>query len=616
MSAPVSVTVEMYLNGAWTDITSYVRLNPGIDITFGIQSESATSDASVCSLVVNNRDGRFSPRYTSGAYYPHLKRNTPLRVKVGTTIRFVGELSEFPSRWNQNGADVWVTLTASGLLRRLAHAKQLDSTLTTAVRSLSNITGYWPCEDDARATSLASDSPTGTPGIIVGSPVLDAVDLGVGTHNVPTWAASSALFYPTAATATKFTAGCYVKLPTTGLTGGEQLFRVDVGGSAQSWRVLYSPASNGAVFVQCLSSTGVELLASSNITDATGLDGKTFYIKIECSNSGSNVAWALSTLDAGGTVSGSISTATVGAPTLGMIGGGTIAIPAGADYAAGHVVLASTDTALYNSTFDSGRAGYAGESVDARMARLATQYGITINVTAGATAPTEMGAQPDGSLLDVLRAAEKADAGGILRDSIDAVSLEYLTRRGRYNDQRALLSLDYSLKHVIPPFEPVDDDQQIRNDVKVNRDGGSSARKELTSGALSSADYPSGVGPYPFEDTYGVYADTQLPYLASWILRLGTVDETRFPAVAVDLIANPSKVGNVEAVRPGWRLEITNLPAYAGTSTATLQVVGWREHISSHERRVTFVCTPQAPWNVFELNDSTYGVLGTGVLAY
>ena len=618
MSAPVSVTVEIYINGAWTAITSYVRLDPGIDITLGIQNEGGISDASRCDLVVNNADGRFTPRNTSGAYYPYLKRNTPLRVKVGSTVRFLGEVSEFPTRWTPGGGSkhVWANLTASGMLRRLQHASSLQSTLTTAIQSLyvsgGTITGYWPCEDEDGSTVLASGLPGGAPATFTGSPDLAAVDLSVGTHAVPTWGAATAKFTPATASSTKFTAGFYVKLPAAGsLTGGEELFRCDVNGTAQSWRVLYSPGSGGGLFLQVIANDGTtELLATGSIT---GLDGLTFYVKIECSNSGSNVAYAFSTNDAGGTVSGSIASRTVGAPTLAQIGAGTIAIPAAADVAIGHVVLGSSDTSLFSSTFDSGRSGYAGETVNARMARLATLYGITIDVVGGSFTPTEMGAQPDGTLLDVLRAAEKADAGGILRDGVGVTGstpvLNYITRTGRYNELRSVLALNYASGHLSEPLEPVDDDAQLKNQAKVNREGGASARYVDSTSALGSAAYPTGVGPYPFEDTYGTYSDSALPYLASWVVRRGTVDETRWPALTVDLVKNASLVTDAEALRPGHRITVSNLPTFSGATSAALQVVGWREHLTSWERTITFICEPGAPFLVFELNNSTYGRL-------
>lgn len=615
MTAPVTVTVELYLNGAWTAITGYVRLDPGIDIRFGVSAEGGVADASEATLVVNNTDGRFTPRNTSGAYYPYLKRNTPLRIKVGSTVRFLGEVSEFPARWIENENVVWTPLVASGMLRRLQHAKQLDSTLVTAMRLITAaptdgaVTGYWPIEDEDGATSIYAEVG-GAPGVVVTSPNFAEVDPGIYSKPIPTWAGAAASFFPLAGSSTQFTAAFVLVLPPTGdLTGGEELFRVDVNGTAQSWRFLYSPTAGGKILLQVISSTGVEIKAD---TYGTALDGGTWFVKLECSNSGANVAWALS-LFGNDFNSGSLASAQVGAPTRADIGRGTIAIPATAAPAIGHVILTTGDQTINVSRFVDGLAGYAGESVDARMARLAADNGITIDVTAGATAPAEMGAQPDGSLLDVLRAAEKADAGGILRDGIgvtgNAPVLTYITRKARYNDQRSILALNYASGHLTPPLEPTDDDQQVRNQVKANREGGSSARATDATSALGSAAYPTGVGPYPFEDTYATYLDTGLPYLASWILRRGTIDETRWPALTVDLVRNSSLVTDAEALRPGHRISVSNLPTFSGVASVNLQVIGWAEHLSSHERRITFVCEPGSPFLVFQLNSSTYGHL-------
>jgi hypothetical protein len=106
------------------------------------------------------------------------------------------------------------------------------------------------------------------------------------------------------------------------------------------------------------------------------------------------------------------------------------------------------------------------------MARLSDQGGIDIQVVAGPYSPTEIGAQSDGSLLDALREAEKADAGGILYDSPDDSGLVYICRTARYNDQQPSFALDYEQGHLTPPLSPTDDDQQIRNDVTVNRANG------------------------------------------------------------------------------------------------------------------------------------------------
>lgn len=610
----VSVTVEMYLNATWVNITPYVRDDPGVEIVFGVQQENSTADPAEARMVVNNRDGRFTPRNAAGPYYPYLTRNTPLRVIVGAQTRFAGEVSEFPVRWEASESDVYVPLVASGVLRRLARSNVLDSTLKFAVTTAStiaDITGYWPLEDAVGSTRLASALPNTTGGFITTAPVFEDVDPGVMSKPIPSWDNARADFVPAAGTGTGFTAGILVVFPNAGtLTGGEELLRVGCAGTLNRWSFLYSPGSGGGILMQIVNSSGVEVYAS---TVLAGLDGRTCFLKLEAVNSGANVSWSLSDTISGG-FSGTILTAgSCGAPSGAAIGAGTIDP---GDVAIGHLILAKTNTALFLATFDAGMRGYAGEKVGARMTRLATQGGVPITVVDHPTyKPTEMGVQPDGSFLDVLRATEKADVGGILRDALNLPGeLVYITRTARYNDNRPLLTLNYASGHVTFA-EPTDDDQTLRNDVTANRIDGSSARAELTSGPLSTADYPNGVGPYRYEDSYATYQDTQLPYLASWLLNLGTVDETRWPRIVVDLVRNPSLVTSWDLIRPGDRVRLENLPAIAGVANVDLHCIGWTETITTHRRLVTLNCVPGTPWQVFELNDSVFGHLDAMTLA-
>lgn len=616
----VAVTVELLINATWTDISSYVRVveGGGVDISFGVQRENGIADPSECRFTVDNRDGRFTPKNTAGAYYPYLTRNTPCRVKVGSAPRFAGEISEFPVRWDPSESNVYVPLVASGVLRRLARSNVLDSTLKSAVQGLSTytaVTGYWPIEDAAGSQSIASAIPGAAYGTITaGAPGFGAVDPGVMSKPVATWnAGAQALFVPNAASSTEFTAFVLVSFPSSGLTGGEEFLRVTVGGTAQSWRLMYSPYTGGSVLLQVVSAAGVEILSESPGILSVPIDGATVGIKLEVTQNGGNVDWYLTLIDHGAD-SGSIVGQTVAAPRYAQIGAGTIGLTA--DIAVGHLILASTNDALFQTVFDQGMDAYAGEEIGNRMARLATQSGIPITVTENAQyQPVEMGVQPDGSLLDVLRASEKADVGGILRDAITTPGeLAYITRTGRYNDQRALMTLDYASGHITFA-EPTDDDQNTRNDVTAERVDGSSARIVDTTGPLSAEDYPDGVGPYRFADTYATWKDEQLIYVASWLLKLGTIDETRWPVITIDLVRNPSLVTAWELVRPGFRVRLTNLPALAGAATVDLQCIGWTEQITSHQRRANLNCVPGDVWDVFELDDSTFGRLDQMYLA-
>jgi hypothetical protein len=607
MALPLSPVIELLINATWTDVSAYVLYDPAILVTFGIQSEGNTADPATAALTFKNHDGRFTPRNTAGPYYPYLTRNTPLRITVGAVVRYYGFIAEFPVRTDETGTFSTVAGTAAGDLRRLARSRVLDSTLVSAVRALynstGNITGYWPVEDAVGSTSIAS--PTGqTPGTFTGAPVFEAFDPGVMSKPIPSWLNARATFYPAVpASSTEFTAGCLVDFPAAGeLTGGEELFRVGTSGTLASWRFLYSPGSGGGILLQVINSAGVEVYATVIVT---GVDGRTVFLKLECAVSGANTNWAFSALGVGfnsGVLAGSVT-----APTYAQIGAGTIGLPDGVGI--GHVILGKDDLVISISSFDDGLNAYAGETVNARMLRLASQGGVAMTVTSGLFSPAEMGAQSDGSLIDALREAEKADVGGILRDSLNGPGLTYYTRTARYNDVMASIALDYAAGHLTPPLAPTDDDQQIRNDVTANRLNGSSARVVQTTGPLNTADYPAGVGVYKFEDTYDTYRDDRLPHVAGWILGLGTVDETRWPQITVDLVKNPSLVTAWDLMRPGGTVTVANLPAIYGTTAVPLQVIGWTELISPTHRTVTMNCVPGTPWQVVELDDTVFGKL-------
>ena len=71
----------------WTDITQYVDLVAGVSIGRGAQDELSETQPGTCSLTLDNSDGRFSPGRASGAYYPNVKKNVPLRVWAVTTAK-------------------------------------------------------------------------------------------------------------------------------------------------------------------------------------------------------------------------------------------------------------------------------------------------------------------------------------------------------------------------------------------------------------------------------------------------------------------------------------------------------------------------------------------------
>lgn len=610
------VKVELYINSVWTDITTDVRVDPGIEIGFGVRGESGTADPSECRLVVNNRNGNYTPKNPVGAYYGYLKRNTPLRVSVNSVVRYVGEVSEFPSRWEPSAGDVWEPLVASGTLRRLLRAKTLQSTLSTYFQSNSNVIAYWPMVDADGSTSLASGLGGGTPMTFdaATAPDLAAFDPGPASEPIPTWAGAFA--GPTAIAATPGSTGFSVAfnlaIPTAGTANDAELIRIFCTGPAgggpndvTEWLIQYR---TGGFFRLYGRTQFGPVLDSGDLYHVLN-NGVPRTIVFEVQDVGADLRWYLSS-DVGTSTApmvGYQTTAPVGIRVGSPVSAGLPALTGAV--AIGQVAVAKTVFAYTPLSFDAAKTAFAGETVEARMARIAAQAGFAMTVdNGGDSATTLLGPQPDGTPLDVLRDAEQADMG-LLRDSISTPNaLLYTTLWATYS-LSAILALDYASGHLSPPLEPTDDDAVLANDVTVTRPNGSSARAVDTTSALSSLAWPAGVGVYELPYTANVKTDAQLPDIASRLLYKGTLDKTRFPTITVDLIANPSLVTNAEAMRPGYLLTVANLPPYAGADSARLKVMGWTEYLSSHSRVITFNCRPAEIEDVIHLDDTFYGRL-------
>lgn len=86
---PLDTQVDLLIDGAWTDITSDVYFRDEIRISRGRANEAGRVDPGRCSLTLNNRAGKYSPRNPTGTYYGKIGRNTPIRVSVNTGTAFL-----------------------------------------------------------------------------------------------------------------------------------------------------------------------------------------------------------------------------------------------------------------------------------------------------------------------------------------------------------------------------------------------------------------------------------------------------------------------------------------------------------------------------------------------
>ena len=626
------VTVEMYLSGQWTDVTGFVMVrdeNGNITITRGRRDEGSTTEQSTCTLILNNRDGRWSPRYPAGLYYGIIGRNTPVRVSVpdglgGKSYRFQGEVSVWPQSWDPTGTDIWTEVEGNGILRRLsqgpasAHSVMYDTISSPFSPSLR---AYWPCEDPADSLSVSTPLTTGSPMTFSGAPqfasyngfpsadpvlTMDGTTLSgnVGTYGDPT------------ATQVRFL--CY--MPPDGLPDGKVLISIDQvdysAGSPQFFEMYYSASSHSFTF-HTMSSDGSNL--GADLPHNYDVRGKLMYVSIELQENGTGTNRAIRLYDVTSQNTYSVSDlenlTQLSPVTKIQFGPATrsVAGPVGSAFigavALGHITLEDAITPI---TAYGVHLNPIGENAGRRIQRICTEEGIAFEYVGDLDDTVDMGIQAKLNPLSLMQECELAD-DGMLYESMPNLGLGYRTR-GSLLNQEAQLTLDYAGFNLSQIPTPVEDDRYIQNKVTVTVDQ-ISETYELTVGDLSTQLPPTGVGVYGQEVTLNLASSGDALSQAAWRVHLGTVDEPRYPAISVNLahstfVNNPLLKQAVLRLKQGDRILVQNPPFWLPPGNIDQIILGFDETITHFEHRITFICAPASPYRVGVL-DSTAAVIDT-----
>lgn len=290
-----------------------------------------------------------------------------------------------------------------------------------------------------------------------------------------------------------------------------------------------------------------------------------------------------------------------------------------------HLMLwANSNPASIPSAADTASAafGYAGDTAADRMTRVATDGGLPLTIIGDPDETMPMGTLNSEPRLTQMRDAETTDMG-ILHEARDRVSLLYRTRRSMVGQTPALV-LEFDGGHIREPFEPLDDDQQTRNDVTANRRGGGSSRAVRQTGRLSVLDPPNGVGLYDDEVTVNVQTDAMLPGVAAWLVNLGTLDKARYPAVSVELSApdvDDALTAAVYATDVGDALRVTGASGIGEYDDMDLIVVGYTETIGQvmkngkRKSLFTFVCRAGDMWKGSRFGTARFDTGGSTLAA-
>ncbi|MEU1908102.1 hypothetical protein [Streptomyces hygroscopicus] len=530
--------------------------------------------------------------------------------------RFVGEVSSWPPRWDTSGADAWVPIQAAGILRRLGQgAKPLQSTLRRRIPSFGPL-AYWPMEEQDTATRAYSPIP--------GVPPMTASGLDWAQAN--TLPSSEPLPVLTSTTGgPNPQINGRIPAPVGSINGWmlQWVYRLDTANTTH--RTFLRATSTGTVaewYIQTsLTSTRVigrnddgTAIVDELIGTGADLYGQWVRVEFSLTQTGSTVFWLIVWIDVGGDA-GAFSgtyTGSTGRPTA------VTSPPDGfssdlSGMAIGHISAWGADsTTAYNGAIDA----WAGETAGQRMLRLSDEEGVPLTIYGTPADQEPVGPQRPAVLLDLLGEAADAD-GGILYEPREAAELTYRDRASMY-DQTPALSLDYTARGITG-LEPVDDDADLRNDITVTREGGSSARAVAEEGPLSVQAPPDGVGVYDEQVTLNLFRDEQVPDQAGWRLHLGTWDEARYPSVTLNLTAARDLADQAAAVDIGDRITVANLPAFLPPGGADLLVDGYAETITATGWQITYTCSPAGPWSQLgqtaiteDFEDTTYDVTISG----
>jgi hypothetical protein len=522
-------------------------------------------------------------------------------------IRATVPVPEWPVRWDKSGNDVTAPIAGAGILSRLAQGQ--TSQRSALYRQLigQNPHGYWPLEDGSNAVVGASAVARGRPATQAGA--------SFGSSDVP-GGSSASVTLNSFSGGSRITGGINSPPVTGDGYAGMALFKLgSAPGSSQNlirffgtgavyqWQIAVSATNFGISGVDVGSSSIVSTSVAHSLTLTDW-----FAVQLETEENGANVDWALIWHQVGST--GFLAATGSYAGTAETITGWTATAPVD-DTQVCHVWLGDNDLPFVDATFLAVAAGYAGETAGARLERLCAEEGFLLAVLGDVADTAPMGVQPFGTFLELARECEAADQGVLYERG---AGLGYLTRTARYNGT-PVLELDFDDGHIAEPPEPVDDDQQLRNRVKLKRSGGS---EETVGDEASIAE--SGV--YPDDLTVNLQVDAQLLPHASWRLHLGTHGELRWPRIELNLASTPELIGDWCKVRIGSRITIANPPDPVAGGSLDLIVEGWTETLGTYQWDVMLVCSPAKPWDVGVYSSTPYdgdattttGTLPTGTV--
>lgn len=559
------------------------------------------------------------------------------------SYRFWGEAPTWDPDADTSGQDRYVRIQAYDAMRRLSKgARVLKSpmfrTLTGQLDDGFSLIHYVPMEDQSGATQLASSSGV-KPGGFSGGVTLASNSSAAGSQPLPVlsqyarifgglplssvdggWMGYFTLKYDTKPASNRTLA--YISVPGAGSSVVRVNVVLDVSVVGSTGFILRAVDSTGATVSEAAS--GYSALASTSAwTVDSEMYGRNLSIVFAMFNTSGNpndydlfiqVANPDGTFDATATTTASITGAMV-QPTSYVFGHNTaetwsighlafIQIASAYDFSGSAEFLAQANKITQTLS------GYAGERAGRRLLRLGAEENMLVHVIGDPDDTQPCGPQRVDTFLNNCQAAADADQG-MLYGSRDFLGLEFRTNHSML--RQAGLDLSYSGDQLYR-FGVAETDRWRANKVTARRDDGSSATVEVTDGYTSTDEPPNGIGEYEESQTWNVHTDGQLAPLAGWRAHVGSWDELRVKTAEVlgqrlEIYQSPTTLAQLMMLDPGDYLGVSSPRSDLPPDTLRSILQGWNETLANFEWKWTPTLTSAGPYDVMQLDSTTYGRL-------
>lgn len=560
------------------DISAYVRMTEGVTIKRGQSDEFGTPQPGSVSLTLDNPDGRFTLGHATATSTYGLVTDQAIRI-VATVDgvennRFDGFVEAWPTAWTNGSArQARAQITAYDWLARLQR-RNLRSMYVQEVLASGPISYLALSEATTRTTSDKSLAPSVAT---------------TGTGSAPTYGqAINGAPGLEGATGATFNAGVGLRvqvssIPNTGPRTIEILFQQSAApGQQQAIAGIY-----GAAQLVCTTGGKARVLSSNGTTvctsAATITDGQAHHLAVALNSS----TW---TLYVDGTADGSGTGSTAGSftPMVFLVGitaaySGTDPNPstatmAGAAIYGGSAPLSASDIALHAST---ALTSAGTETARERAFRICRYANVNANTYTGTSAT--IGTQTlDGlSVSDALNAVAAADGGVAFCNKIGAIEFWQASLLASIATDPAALTFSANAGAVLAGATFPGDKQYLQNAVTAALPEGPTVTLTNTTSVARHEEYPVDLGILPLSTETALKAAIQ-----DRLDRYSEPDPNRINSLPITLVDRDDTAITL-ADQQAWaasdlffRIDVTDLPSQAPSSSLSLMVVGYSETLT------------------------------------